>query len=69
VNQFLAAAVAKQLNVGAGAQPAPPPARPRSKLPTIKGRGNVTIPDVTPELQAQTQEEDDLASHGRSFGR
>jgi len=67
VNQFIAAAIAKEVGGAAGLKPAAPP--PRSKLPTIRGRGTGTIPNVTPELQAQLQEEEDLASHNRSLGR
>lgn len=69
VNQFIAAAIARAVNGAVGLKAASPEQRPRSKLPTIQGRGTGTIPNVTPELQAQAQEEDDLASHSRSLGR
>jgi hypothetical protein len=67
VNQFIAAAIAKEVNGGVGRKSAS--SQQRSKLPTIQGRGTGTIPDLTPELQAQLQEEEDLASYNRSLGR
>ena len=69
VNQFIAAALATQINAAATAPPASPPTRPRSRLPTIQAKGTWTIPNMTSEAQAQIQEEDDLASYRRSFGR
>jgi hypothetical protein len=69
VNQFIAAAIAKAVNGAAGLKVALPGQQPRSKLPTIQGRGTGIIPNVTPELQAQMQEEEDLASYNRSLGR
>jgi hypothetical protein len=69
VGQFLASAIAQQVGLAASSErPAPSP-RARSRLPTIQGRGTGAIPNVTAELAAQTQEEEDLASHRRSFGR
>ena len=50
------------------AQPASQ-SRQRSSLPVIKARGKRPIPDLTPELQAKLEEEDDLAKLRRSFGR
>lgn len=52
-------------------QPTPPaggPAR-RSALPVVRGRGKGVIPNLTPELQAPLEEEEDLAKLHRSFGR
>jgi hypothetical protein len=69
VNQFIAAAIAKQVGEAAARPPAAPSPRSRSPLPTIQGRGTGTILNVTPELQAQLQEEEDLASYNRSLGR
>jgi hypothetical protein len=69
VSQFIAAAVAKQLGDAVARPPAAVTTRPRSLLPTIQGRGTGTILNVTPELQAQVQHEEDLASHNRSPGR
>ncbi len=66
INQFIAAAIAKEVGRAPGLKSAKPS---RSKLPTIRGRGTATIPNVSPELQAQLQEEEDLASHNRSLGR
>jgi hypothetical protein len=48
--------------------PAGQPAR-RSKLPAIPKRGKRAIPNLTPELQAQLEREEDLAKLQRSFGR
>jgi len=45
-----------------------PPAT-RSKLPIIKRRGKQPIPNLTSELQAKLEEEEDLAKLRRSFGR
>ena len=45
-----------------------PPSR-RSPLPTVTKRGKGVIPNLTPELQARLEEEDDLAKLHRSFGR
>jgi len=50
------------------APPAPHAGR-RSKLPVIKRRGRMAIPNVTSELQSKLQHEDDLAKLRRSFGR
>lgn len=44
-------------------------ARKRSRLPVIKQSGRHKVPDLTPELQARLDEEEDLAKHKRSFGR
>lgn len=41
----------------------------RSKLPAIKRRGKRVIPNLTPELQAQVDKEEDIAGFERSFGR
>ena len=49
-------------------QPAGAPAK-RSKLPVIKARGKTIIPNLTPELQARFEAEEDFAKLGRSFGR
>jgi hypothetical protein len=69
VSQFLAVAIGRQVGVADGATPVSTAPCPRSPLPTIRGRETGTIPSVTPELQSQAQEEDDLASYRRSFGR
>ena len=39
----------------------------RSTLPVIRARGNWTIPNLTPELEAKLEEEEDLAKLRRSF--
>ena len=44
-------------------------ARQRSKLPVIKRRGKSVIPNLTPELQARLQKEEDVGKLRRSFGR
>ena len=44
------------------------PAR-RSTLPAVPKRGKGVIPNLTPDLQARLQEEEDLAKLHRSFGR
>jgi hypothetical protein len=49
-------------------QTAAPLAR-RSRLPVINCRRNLTIPNLTPELQAKLEEEEDHAKLRRSFGR
>lgn len=41
----------------------------RSPLPVIKRRGRSTIPDLTSELQARIEEEEDRAKLDRSFRR
>lgn len=41
----------------------------RSPLPTLPKRGKGLIPNLTPELQAKLEEEEDLAKLRRSFGR
>lgn len=41
----------------------------RSKLPAIKRRGKRFIPNLTSELQAQVDKEEDIARFERSFGR
>ena len=69
VNQFIAAAVMQQVSAVGNGRPASAQPRLRSKLPTIQGKGTGTIANVTPELEAQLQEEEDLASHRRSIGR
>ena len=52
-------------------QPESPPglAGKRSKLPVIKRRNKRVIPNLTPELQAKLEQEDDLAKLRRSLGR
>jgi hypothetical protein len=51
-------------------QPTPSKAAtPRSKIPVIKRSGKSRIPNVTPELQAQLEEEEDFEKLRRSFGR
>jgi hypothetical protein len=45
-----------------------PPAS-RSKLPIIKRKGKRAIPNLTSELQAKLEEEEDLATFRRSVGR
>jgi hypothetical protein len=44
------------------------PAR-RSPLPVVPKRGKGVIPNLTAELQARLEEEEDLAKLNRSFGR
>jgi hypothetical protein len=44
------------------------PAR-RSPLPVVPRRGKGVIPNLTAELQARLEEEEDLAKFNRSFGR
>jgi hypothetical protein len=41
----------------------------RSTLPAIPKRGKKVIPNLSPELQARLEEEEDLAKLHRSFGR
>jgi hypothetical protein len=52
-------------------QSAPPPRQSlkRSNLPIIKAQGGRAIPNLTSELQANLEEEEDLAKLRRSFGR
>ncbi len=52
-------------------QPPSPPgsSRERSKLPIIKARGKAIIPNLSSELQAKLDQEEDLAKLRRSFGR
>jgi hypothetical protein len=52
-------------------QPSRPAGAPprRSKLPVVPRRGKGVIPSLTPQLQAQLEEEEDLAKLRRSFGR
>lgn len=69
VNQFLVATIAREVGGMAGPMPGLPARRQRSPLPTIRGRGEGAIPNVTSELEARAQEEEDLASYRRSFGR
>ena len=51
------------------AAPSAAPSRKRSRLPVIKAKGKWTIPNLTPELQAKLEGEEDLAKLRRSFGR
>ena len=41
----------------------------RSTLPVVRARGKGVVPNLTPELQARLEEEEDLAKLHRSFGR
>ncbi|MCX6921854.1 MAG: hypothetical protein NT154_01350 [Verrucomicrobia bacterium] len=41
----------------------------RSKLPVIRRRGRTVVPNLTSELQARLEEDEDLAKLHRSFGR
>lgn len=41
----------------------------RSRLPVIPRRGKHAIPNLTPEFQAQLEEQEDRAKLDRSFGR
>ena len=41
----------------------------RSRLPVIPKRGDRVIPNLSPELQARMQVEEDLGKLSRSFGR
>ena len=41
----------------------------RSALPAMPKRGKGVIPNLTPELQARLEEDEDLAKLHRSFGR
>jgi hypothetical protein len=41
----------------------------RSKLPVIRSRGRTVVPNLTSELQARLEEDEDLAKLHRSFGR
>ena len=41
----------------------------RSILPAMPKRGKGVIPNLTPELQARLEEDEDLAKLHRSFGR
>lgn len=41
----------------------------RSNLPVIKAKGKCAILNLTSELQAKLEEEEDLAKLRRSFGR
>ena len=52
-------------------RPIPPSSqsRKRSKLPVIKAKSRKVIRNLTPELQATLEEEQDLAKLDRSFGR
>ena len=65
LKQLLAEFVGKGL-----AEPSPPTrSKRRSKLPVIKRRGSGIIPNLTGELQATLQEEEDFAKLSRSFRR
>jgi hypothetical protein len=50
------------------AQPTSQPPR-RSNLPVIRAKRKRVIPNLTSELQAKLEEEEDLAKLRRSFGR
>jgi len=41
----------------------------RSELPVIRRKGDITIPDLTAQLQSTFEEEEDLAKLMRSFRR
>jgi hypothetical protein len=41
----------------------------RSTLPAMPKRGKAVIPNLTPELQARLEEDEDVAKLHRSFGR
>ena len=41
----------------------------RSQLPVIRRRGTTAVPNLTSELQARLEEDEDLAKLHRSFGR
>ena len=43
--------------------------RGRSKLPTIRSKGNWVVPSLTSELQQKLDEEDDLTRYARSSRR
>lgn len=58
--------------IAAGLRQASHPAsgpRQRSRLPVIRKRGQHVVPNLTPELQANLESEEDLAKLNRSFGR
>ena len=69
VNEFITAVVVKEVSASQKAAPSPSAVRPRSQLPTIKGKGRWKIPNLTAELEARLQDQDDLVSYHRSFGR
>jgi hypothetical protein len=41
----------------------------RSRLPVVPKRGKQIVPNLTAELQARLEEEEDIAKLRRSFGR
>ena len=43
--------------------------RGRSKLPTIRSKGNWVVPNLTSELQQKLDEEEDLTRYARSSRR
>jgi hypothetical protein len=58
--------------VESGLRQSTPPAGPplkRSHLPVIQAKGKRAIPNLTSELQAKLEEEEDLAKLRRSVGR
>lgn len=58
------------IRTGLGKSERPSPTRRRrSKLPTIRSRGNWIVPNLTSELQANLDEQDDLVRYGRSSRR
>lgn len=68
VNRFIVAAIARE--VASPMEGNTLPLRgPRSELPIIKGRGTDRIANVTSDLAARTEEEEDLAGYNRSFRR
>src|SRR5947207_15235968 len=66
LKRLLTAYVEKGLRQGPteGGEP-----RKRSPLPVIRRRGKSVIPNLTPEMQANLQHEEDLANLNQTFGR
>jgi hypothetical protein len=55
--------------VESGLRQAAQPPRRRSKLPVIKRRGKLTVPNLTAQRQSKLEQEEDLAKLRRSFRR
>ena len=55
--------------VESGLRQAGQPSRRRSRLPIIKRRGKLAIPNLTAQRQSKLEQEEDLAKLRRSFRR
>ena len=69
LSEFIASAIAREINIPPATKPPSGQNRPRSELPSIKARGKGGIPNITAALQAQLEDEEDLGSYNRSLGR